>query len=136
MEITKKQWTIIGVVIAVIAIWYFFLRKKTPAKTESSWIPGGGSRVILPEGVGVDAGHPNIGPARSLPQQPVREPVPARSLPQPVREQSDCNLIKGCLEDYSRRMLEIQNMKVPFAKRQMMYKKNGASFINCIGCGY
>jgi hypothetical protein len=123
MEITKKQWTIIGVVIAVIAIWYFFLRKKTPAKTESSWIPGGGSRVILPEGVGVDAGHPNIG-------------GPTRSLPQPVREQSDCNLIKGCLEDYSRRMLEIQNMKVPFAKRQMMYKKNGASFINCIGCGY
>jgi hypothetical protein len=29
MEITKKQWTIIGVVIALIAIWYFFLRKKT-----------------------------------------------------------------------------------------------------------
>jgi hypothetical protein len=34
MEITKKHWTIIGVVIAVIAVWYFFLRKK---KTESSY---------------------------------------------------------------------------------------------------
>lgn len=28
MEITKKQWMIIGVVIAIIAVWYFFLRKK------------------------------------------------------------------------------------------------------------
>lgn len=27
MNITKKQWMIIGV-IAVIAVWYFFLRKK------------------------------------------------------------------------------------------------------------
>jgi len=33
MEITKKQWAIIGVVIAVIAIWYFFLRKKKPAES-------------------------------------------------------------------------------------------------------
>ena len=40
MEITKKQWTIIGVVIAVIAVWYFFLRKK---KTESNW--GGGIKT-------------------------------------------------------------------------------------------
>ena len=32
MNITKQQWTIIGVVIAVIAIWYFFLRKK-PAES-------------------------------------------------------------------------------------------------------
>jgi hypothetical protein len=28
MEITKKQWTIIGVVVAIILVWYFFLRKK------------------------------------------------------------------------------------------------------------
>jgi len=28
MNITKKQWMIIGIVIAVIAVWYFFLRKK------------------------------------------------------------------------------------------------------------
>jgi hypothetical protein len=34
MEITKKQWTIIGVVVAIIAVWYFFLRKK---KTESNY---------------------------------------------------------------------------------------------------
>jgi hypothetical protein len=34
MNITKKQWTIIGVVIALIAIWYFFLRKKP---TESNY---------------------------------------------------------------------------------------------------
>jgi hypothetical protein len=34
MNITKKQWMIIGVVAALIAIWYFFLRKKT---TESGF---------------------------------------------------------------------------------------------------
>jgi hypothetical protein len=34
MNITKKQWMIIGVVVALIAIWYFFLRKK---KAESSF---------------------------------------------------------------------------------------------------
>jgi hypothetical protein len=34
MTITKQQWTIIGVVITLIAIWYFFLRKK---KTESGY---------------------------------------------------------------------------------------------------
>jgi hypothetical protein len=34
MEITKKQWTIIAVVIAIVAIWYFFLRKK---KAESGY---------------------------------------------------------------------------------------------------
>jgi len=54
MEISKKQWTIIAVVIAVIAIWYFFLRKKpAPAvvvvptpKAESSWIPGRGDKTF------------------------------------------------------------------------------------------
>jgi hypothetical protein len=40
MEITKKQWTIIGIVVAIIAVWYFFLRKK---KTESNW--GGGIKT-------------------------------------------------------------------------------------------
>ena len=34
INITKQQWTIIGVVVAIIAVWYFFLRKK---KTESSF---------------------------------------------------------------------------------------------------
>ena len=34
MNITKQQWTIIGVIVAVIAVWYFFLRKK---KAESSF---------------------------------------------------------------------------------------------------
>jgi hypothetical protein len=34
MNITKKQWMMIGVVIALIAIWYFFLRKKP---TESGY---------------------------------------------------------------------------------------------------
>ena len=34
MNITKQQWTIIGVIVAVIAVWYFFLRKK---KSESSF---------------------------------------------------------------------------------------------------
>jgi len=38
MNITKKQWMIIGVVIALIAIWYFFLRKK---KAESGFREGG-----------------------------------------------------------------------------------------------
>jgi hypothetical protein len=32
MKIEKKHWIFIGVVIALIAIWYFFLRKKKPAE--------------------------------------------------------------------------------------------------------
>jgi len=40
MEITKKQWTIIGVIVAVIAVWYFFLRKKTESGF-SKGTPGG-----------------------------------------------------------------------------------------------
>ena len=28
MEITKKQWTMIAIVVGLIAVWYFFLRKK------------------------------------------------------------------------------------------------------------
>ena len=39
MNITKKQWMIIGVVVALIAIWYFFLRKKS---TESGYSVGRG----------------------------------------------------------------------------------------------
>jgi hypothetical protein len=34
MNITKQQWTIIGVVVAIILVWYFFLRKK---KAESGY---------------------------------------------------------------------------------------------------
>ena len=34
INITKQQWTIIGVVVAIIAVWYFFLRKK---KAESGY---------------------------------------------------------------------------------------------------
>lgn len=34
MNITKKQWTIIGIVVAIILVWYFFLRKK---KAESNF---------------------------------------------------------------------------------------------------
>lgn len=42
MKLTKQPWVIIGVIIALIAIWYFFLRKK---KTESGYIAcGSGSR--------------------------------------------------------------------------------------------
>lgn len=39
MNLSKKQWTIVGVVIALVAIWYFFLRKK---KAESNYGPMGG----------------------------------------------------------------------------------------------
>jgi hypothetical protein len=28
MKLTKKQWTIIAIVVALIVVWYFFLRKK------------------------------------------------------------------------------------------------------------
>jgi hypothetical protein len=54
MEITKKQWTIIGVVVAIIAVWYFFLRKK---KVESNFrmpfrgnysVPGGPANPPIP----------------------------------------------------------------------------------------
>jgi hypothetical protein len=34
LNITKKQWMIIGVVVAIVAVWYFFLRKK---KVESGY---------------------------------------------------------------------------------------------------
>ena len=39
MNITKKQWTIIGIVVAIILVWYFFLRKKP---TESNFRRDGG----------------------------------------------------------------------------------------------
>ena len=44
MSITKKQWTIIGVIIAIIAVWYFFMRNKKVTKAESSWIQRGGCK--------------------------------------------------------------------------------------------
>lgn len=34
MQLTKKHYIIIGIVVAIIAVWYFFLRKK---KTESAY---------------------------------------------------------------------------------------------------
>ena len=43
MNITKQQWTIIGVVVAIILVWYFFLRKKTVTKQESGMFDPGGS---------------------------------------------------------------------------------------------
>ncbi len=43
MKLTKQHWMIIGVVIALIAIWYFFLRKKKPA--ESGYNP----YILVPE---------------------------------------------------------------------------------------
>ena len=43
INITKQQWTIIGVVVAIIAVWYFFLRKK---KAESSWNPALGIKPV------------------------------------------------------------------------------------------
>ena len=43
MTLTKKHWMIIGVVIALIAIWYFFLRKKKPS--ESGYNP----YILVPE---------------------------------------------------------------------------------------
>lgn len=39
MNLSKQQLTIVGVVIALVAIWYFFLRKKA---AESSYGPMGG----------------------------------------------------------------------------------------------
>jgi hypothetical protein len=43
MKLTKQHWMIIGVVIALIASWYFFLRKKKPA--ESGYNP----YILVPE---------------------------------------------------------------------------------------
>lgn len=37
MKLTKQHWTIIGVILAVVAIWYFFLRKKDVKKAESGY---------------------------------------------------------------------------------------------------
>ena len=36
MTLTKNQWYIVGVV-ALIAIWYFFIRKKPTSGSESSY---------------------------------------------------------------------------------------------------
>jgi|688.fasta_scaffold03012_9 hypothetical protein len=42
MKITKKQWMIIGVVIvAIILVWYFFLRKTNFLKKAESNYRGG-----------------------------------------------------------------------------------------------
>jgi len=49
MNITKKQWTIIGVVVAIILVWYFFLRKK---ETENSFAISRG-RVGISRGTGI-----------------------------------------------------------------------------------
>lgn len=49
MKLEKKHWVIIGVVIALILVWYFFLRKK---KTESSWNPALGIKPIPVEPIG------------------------------------------------------------------------------------
>ena len=49
MKLEKKHWIIIGVVLAIIAVWYFFLRKKE--STQSSYVDvgpagmGGGTRA-------------------------------------------------------------------------------------------
>ena len=59
MNITKKQWTIIGVIVAVILVWYFFLRKKTSEKNlvkrniiisgkPQAFIPGSAPGVVKP----------------------------------------------------------------------------------------
>ena len=45
MKLEKKHYIIIGVVIAAIAIWYFFLRKK---EKESSWNPALGIKPAYP----------------------------------------------------------------------------------------
>lgn len=39
MTLTKKHWTIIGIVVAIILVWYFFLRKKS-GSSESSYVAG------------------------------------------------------------------------------------------------
>jgi hypothetical protein len=36
MKLEKKHWIIIGIVVAIILVWYFFLRKKTE-KAESNY---------------------------------------------------------------------------------------------------
>jgi hypothetical protein len=40
MEMTKKHWTIIGIVIGALAIYYFFIRKNKMS-VESGYIKGG-----------------------------------------------------------------------------------------------
>ena len=42
MKLEKKHWIIIAVVLGIIAVWYFFLRKK---KTESSY-----TKISCPKG--------------------------------------------------------------------------------------
>jgi len=34
MKLEKKHWMIIGVVVAIILVWYFFLRKKKNAESD------------------------------------------------------------------------------------------------------
>ena len=41
MTLTKNQWIIVGVV-ALIVIWYFFIRKKPTTESESGYMTVGG----------------------------------------------------------------------------------------------
>ena len=50
MKLTKNQWYIVGVV-ALIAIWYFFIRKKpktTAILEENNYVSGRGSQIVEP----------------------------------------------------------------------------------------
>lgn len=43
MKLEKKHWIIIGIVVAIILVWYFFMRKKP---IESNYSKGG--RKVIP----------------------------------------------------------------------------------------
>ena len=50
MKLTKNQWYIVGLV-ALIAIWYFFIRKKpktTAILEENNYVSGRGSQIVEP----------------------------------------------------------------------------------------
>ncbi len=60
MKLEKKHYIIAAIIIAIIAIWYFFLRKKSPA--ESSWVVGGGDKIIPTYSSGTFSARPMTKP--------------------------------------------------------------------------
>ena len=50
MKIEKKHWIIIGVVVAIIAVWYFFLRKKKAESNFKNFAPPFKGTVFNPYG--------------------------------------------------------------------------------------
>jgi hypothetical protein len=79
MKITKKQWMIIGVVVAIILVWYFFLRKKKNTESDYRAIRkrkrtvGASFNELGPIGTGTGSGR-NVGTVSPIAKTPTCPP--------------------------------------------------------------